>query len=229
MRNKTIAKLKSIVADSYQLTADHFSSTRSKVAASDFIWAASQIKEDDYILDAGCGNGRLLDYINNTADQYLGLDQSLSLVEIARKLHPNYIFKQLDLTSLDIPSQKFSLIFCSAVLSHIPDRKTRIQVLQNFLKSSRPDARLIISFWKMNGKYKNKVYINFFKKIIGQYKFPVKELVFPWKDNKGKNICLRYYHYFTKSSFTKELNLAGWKPDSIMDDKHNYWVIATKL
>ncbi|MCF7860478.1 class I SAM-dependent methyltransferase [Patescibacteria group bacterium] len=228
MDNKNLEKLKKIVLDSYELTAEHFSSTRSKIAAPDFIWASEQIKADDFVLDAGCGNGRLLDYIKNNPDRYLGIDQSSSLVDIAKNLHPGYSFKKTDLISLAIPSQKFSLIFCSAVLSHIPGRKDRIKALQNFLTVSSPGARLVISFWKMKGKYKNNIYLNFFKKIIGQYQFPLRELVFPWKDSKGKETCLRYYHYFTKKSFKQEILRAGWKIETEHDDRHNYWVIAVK-
>ncbi|MDD2681149.1 MAG: class I SAM-dependent methyltransferase [Patescibacteria group bacterium] len=228
MRDKTLAKLKGIVAESYQLTADHFSNTRSKIAASDFIWAASQIKESDDVLDAGCGNGRLLDYVKTSPDKYLGIDQSQALVERAQQLHPEYSFKSFDLTESDLPSQKFSLIFCSAVLSHIPGKRARIKVLQDLLSTGKTGSRLLISFWKMNGKYKNKIYLNFLKKIIGQHRFPVRELVFPWKNAQGEEICQRYYHSFTKSSFRKEISLAGWKIEEERDDKHNYWLMASK-
>jgi len=92
MNNKNLEKLKKIVLDSYELTAEHFSSTRSKVAAPDFIWASEQVKADDLVLDAGCGNGRLLDYVKLPVNQYLGLDQSISLIKIARELHKGHKF-----------------------------------------------------------------------------------------------------------------------------------------
>jgi trans-aconitate methyltransferase len=228
MKDKSLIKLKKIVAESYQLTAEHFSNTRSKMAASDFIWAADQIKIDDDILDAGCGNGRLLDYIKTSPQKYLGIDQSQTLIQIAWQLHPKYNFNNFNLLTETFPSQKFSLIFCSAVLSHIPGRRERIKVLQNLLMAGKSEVRLVISFWKMGDKYKNKIYLNIFKKIIGQYKFPLRELVFPWKNSQGEEVCQRYYHYFTKRSFKKEISLAGWKIDSEHDDKHNYWLIASK-
>jgi trans-aconitate methyltransferase len=228
MNNKSLTKLKKIVSESYQLTAEHFSNTRSKIAAPDFVWAASQVKVDDYVLDAGCGNGRLLDYIKTSPDKYLGIDQSQALVEIAQQLHPEYSFNNFDLQTATLPSQKFSLIFCSAVISHVPGVKERKKVLQSLLAAGKPKARLLISFWKMNDKHKNKIYLNLFKKIIGQYNFPLRELVFPWKNAQGEEVCQRYYHYFTKKSFQRELKLAGWQIETERDDKHNYWAVAVK-
>lgn len=224
MNNKSLEKLKKIVLDSYELTAEHFSSTRSKIAAPDFIWATKQIKENDFVLDAGCGNGRLLDYVKLPVNQYLGLDQSVSLIKIARDLHPGYKFTLGELTDKNnYPKEGFSLIFCSAVLSHIPGKAERQKVLKNFFEASQLNGRLLISFWKMNKTYKQKTRFS-----LRNFFLAERELVFPWKSAEGKQICLRYYHLFSKKSFKREIIKTGWKIETENDDVHNYWLIAVK-
>jgi len=224
MNNKNLEKLKKIVLDSYELTAEHFSSTRSKVAAPDFIWASEQVKADDLVLDSVCGNCCLLDYVKLPVNQYLGLDQSISLIKIARELHKGHKFTLGELSDKDnYPTNTFSLIFCSAVLSHIPGKKERQKVLKNFFDASKTDGRLLVSFWKMDKKYKQKTRFR-----LGSLLLSKRELIFPWKDASGKQICLRYYHLFSKRSFKREIVKAGWKIEQEKDDKYNYWLIAGK-
>ncbi|MBN2884988.1 class I SAM-dependent methyltransferase [Patescibacteria group bacterium] len=224
MNSKRLEELKKIVLDSYELTASHFSSTRSKVAALDFIWATEQVKETDFVLDAGCGNGRLLDYVKLPDNQYLGLDQSASLVKIAQELHSGYKFIQGELTNgSNYPSNKFSLIFCSSVLSHIPGKAERQKVLKNFFEASKSDGRLLISFWKIDKKYRQKRQFN-----LRNFFLDGRELVFPWKNSEGKQICLRYYHLFSKRDFKREIIKAGWNIEQENDDKYNFWLIASK-
>lgn len=223
------SELKKIVADSYEITAEHFNSTRSKIAAADFRWAAEQIGADDKVFDAGCGNGRLLDYARIAPANYLGLDQSCNLLSFAKDAHPAHRFESGDLSSLGfLDNHDFSLVFCSAVISHIPGRKERIGVLKSFYEISSPEARLVISFWKMKKKYRRQLLLNWWKKISGQSLYGWRDLVFPWKDRQGKEVSPRYYYCYRAGDFKKDIMAAGWKIKQIRDDRFNYWVIASK-
>lgn len=229
MRQERLNELKKIVANSYELTADHFNQTRSKIAAADFQWAASLINSTDKVFDTGCGNGRLLDYIKIQPENYLGLDQSQKLIDLACQQHSGYDFKQGELTNIDnFPEAFSSVIFCSAVISHIPGRESREAVLHSFLNLSQPDGRLIISFWKMGKKYRRQLRLNLWKKITGRHPYSWRDLIFPWKDSSGREISSRYYHCFSKRSFRREISAAGWKIESENDDKFNYWLVARK-
>lgn len=222
-------ELKKIVADSYELTAVQFDSTRSKIAAADFQWAANQIGTDDEIFDAGCGNGRLLDYITNRPEQYLGFDQSESLISLARQRHPAYQFLVGDLSDLSsLPSGRFSIIFCSAVISHLPGCRERRQLLRSFLRLSCPGGRLIINVWKLEGRYRQKLWRIWWLKLTGRHPYGWRDLIFPWKNSEGANVSSRYYHAFTRWGFRREIRQSGWRIESIRDDRFNYWLIAKK-
>lgn len=64
------------------------------------------VHEDDYILDAGCGWGRLIDLLPaRWRGQYLGVDLSFDFIDKARSLYPqrNILFVR---TTLDDPIVK---------------------------------------------------------------------------------------------------------------------------
>jgi SAM-dependent methyltransferase len=229
MKDKYLMALKNIVAVSYELTAEHFDATRSKVAAHDFLWAANQIGSDDKVFDAGCGNGRLLNYINIDPDNYLGFDQSSALIALAKKHHPLFNFLSGDLADLSTcPHDSFSIIFCSAAISHIPGRRERRAVLKALLALCAPNGHLIISFWKITGRNRRRLYMTWLKKIVGSHIYGWRDLIFPWKSAAGKEVVLRYYYAFSCLGFQREIRRAGWQIEAVRNDKFNYWVIARK-
>lgn len=230
MNENKLQQLKEIVASSYEVAAKHFAATRAKAPGLDFFWAMKQIKVTDSVLDAGCGNGRLLDWLNISANSYLGLDQSQALIEIARQEHPSYQFIVKDLTSVSsLPTDKFTIVFCSAVTGHIPGRNNRIKALKNLYYATTPGGRLIISYWKFRGKYRQQLYQTWLKKICGKHAYGWLDFVFPWKGDNGKEMARRYYHLFTHASFRREIKAAGWKITSDNNSGYNYWVIAEKV
>ena len=230
MKLKRKQELREIVNNSYNLTAAHFNATRSKMAAADFLWAAGKINKNDKVLDAGCGNGRLLDYIEVNKSHYLGLDNNSYLISEAQSRYPDYTFLKQDLHDLGyVDKEKFSRIFCSAVIIHIPSKEERHKLLTNFYKLSTVDAKLIISFWKMKGLSYNILKINNLFKSIA--KFNIKDwrdLTFYWRNQDGQATSLRYYHYFSRRELRKELEKAGWKIEEELNDRYNVWFVAVK-
>ena len=229
MKEKILAQLKRIVADSYEATAEHFAETRNKVPAPDFLWAVGKLRADDFVLDVGCGSGRLLGVLPIDTSRYLGIDQSAALLAIARREHVDYRFIAGDLTLAETwPENKYLAVFCSAVINHIPGRTERIKVLRSMLSAAKTGGRLIISYWKLEGKYRNKIWSMRLKRLFGLYAYGWNELVFPWKNNRGDKVALRYYHLFTRNGFKREIREAGWNIKEEYDSRYNYWLVAEK-
>ena len=131
MRNKDLQDLN---LNFYNRYGYDFSKTRSN------LWdGMKKIKEivndDDFVLDIGCGNGRIAPLFNK--DKYIGIDFSSSLLNDARIKNKEYIFIEKDIlkplwfTDLD----KFDVVLLIAIIHHIPSIKKRIQFFKDIKKN----------------------------------------------------------------------------------------------
>lgn len=102
------------------------------------------------ILDAGCGNGRLLTFLHqkNFSGAYLGVDLSKKLLEFAQKDFPQAQFRQVDIANF-CASQQFTGIFCIAVLHHFAEHQTQEKVLENFYQSLKPGGQIFLTNWNL--------------------------------------------------------------------------------
>lgn len=93
------------------------------------------------VLDAGCGPGNSTVVLAETfpGARITGLDQSVSMIERAKKDHPGLRFETGDL--LDLTGQ-YDLIFSNAVLQWIPDHETLLPFLMDHLN---PGGTLAVS------------------------------------------------------------------------------------
>ncbi len=97
------------------------------------------------ILDAGCGEGHLLQALHarEKNNHYAGIDVTAAALKKARKRCPFAMFKLDDITTLEQTRQKFDLIICTEVLEHVYEYRKAINALQRSLKE---DGQLIITF-----------------------------------------------------------------------------------
>lgn len=71
---------------------------------------ADLIKPNESVLDAGCGWGRLLELMpNDWRGDYLGVDLSPDLIDLARKENPTHSFIVADLRKIPAHSQTFNV------------------------------------------------------------------------------------------------------------------------
>jgi len=94
------------------------------------------IKEDDFILDLGCGSGFLEPFIRG---YYIGLDISK---ELLRKIKGNKLLG--DATRLPFKDRSFDWVFCITVLQDIKDK---VKVLREI---KRVGKRSVITIFKRN-------------------------------------------------------------------------------
>ena len=103
-------------------------------------------EEPKTLLDFGCGIGYSSSYISKLfpETQITGIDTDSFSIESCKKLNiPNSTFYNIDITTQDLPNNKYDLILSSCVMHHIPpeNRKT---VLEKLLNSLNKNGKLFI-------------------------------------------------------------------------------------
>jgi SAM-dependent methyltransferase len=133
----------------YNKIATQFSASRS------YIWPdlkpfLDDVPEKANVLDLGCGNGRLLLGLPKEID-YLGIDESESLLGKAKELHPSNNFLEGNITDEstwnNIP--KYDYIFCIAVIHHLPSHKEHLYLLKQIKKHLKPNGKVLITAWNL--------------------------------------------------------------------------------
>jgi 2-polyprenyl-3-methyl-5-hydroxy-6-metoxy-1,4-benzoquinol methylase len=216
-----------LVKRNYNEIAAAFDATRKKE-----IWPvirefAAEIKDGDKLLDAGCGNGRLLEVLKDKKITYLGIDNSAELIKAAKINFPESEFREADILDLNnVPESNFDHIFCLAVLQHIPSRELRVKFLKNLAARLKPAGNLIVSVWNLRQipKYRRMIWRNYWRLIFWRHKLEARDLIFPWKDSAGAVVSDRYYHAFTARELRRLGAAAGLKILEIKADKYNIWV-----
>ncbi len=132
----------------YNAIAESFSSTRR------FVWRGLEPLYNyalprEKVLDLGCGNGRLLQIFKEIDIDYIGVDSSEKLIEIAKKLYPNAKFQVADALHPPFPTNHFDKIYNIAVLHHIPSNQLRLEFLNEVKRVLKPDGLLILTVWDL--------------------------------------------------------------------------------
>ncbi len=205
----------------YNEIAYEFSATR-KTIWEEFADLNDYVREDDRVLDIGCGNGRLFGYLSGRIKNfsYAGLDISEKLIEIAQKnyldaLPQNKEFKVFDGINISYPENSFDVVFCLATLPHLPGEKLRLKFLENIRKSAKPGALLVITCWNLWQfkfiLFQLKMTANFIiDKIFGKGQYDLADFYIPWK-KQGVAPIYRYYHAFTQKELGSLLKKSGWE------------------
>ncbi len=216
MKKEIVEKLLKKVKKDYEATASEFSESRS------YLWEELKqfkkyVKDGDTVLDLGCGNGRLYEVFKDMSIQYVGADNSPSLIEEAKKKWPENEFVVADALDLPFEDGKFDIVFMVAILHHLPSEELRLKVLENIKRVLKDDGILIMTNWNLwQKKYltyvlKYTIFRLFMpdKKVddirIGDTEFG--DTFIPWK----KSGILRYYHAFRKSELKNLVKKSGLK------------------
>lgn len=120
-------------------------------SAGQFTWARELIaglalEGDEAVVDIGCGDGKVTALLAQKVPRgrVLGIDNALSMINLARRSYPgssypNLAFQVMDATRLDCPAQ-FDLAFSNAVLHWVKDHPA---VLKGVSRCLRPGGRLL--------------------------------------------------------------------------------------
>jgi tRNA (uracil-5-)-methyltransferase TRM9 len=105
----------------------------------------------DYLLDVGCGDGRLGRFLlaRRAIRWYTGVDFSAELLAAAQAItmgdfHQRDISRPGSLYGLG----SFDAVACLAVMQHLPGRQARLDLLTEMKVALHPGGRIIISNWQ---------------------------------------------------------------------------------
>jgi len=86
----------------------------------------------DKVLELGCGNGRDAQYIISKIgnNNYIGLDASLGLIELAKQKIPEAEFHLKDIRDISFGADGFGIIFIFATLLHV-NRQEMEKIIQS--------------------------------------------------------------------------------------------------
>lgn len=159
------------------------------------------IKENDRVLDIGCGNGELAFDISKKAQKIVAVDIDPKKISVAEKKYigPNISYRVADATK-DLDTEKFDIVILSNVLEHIEKRV-------DFLKGIKPLAnKFLIRVPMLSRDW------------IPLYK---KELDVEWR------LDLTHFTEFTKESFYKETEEAGYIIDLLNVQFGEIWAVLS--
>lgn len=187
--------------------AEEFYQTRKKYS-SETEEMKTYIKENEKVLDLGCGTGRLYEIFKNKGVDYTGIDFSEELIKIAKEKYGDR-FVVGDILSLLFLEESFDSVWSIAVLHHIPTKELRKRALGEIKRVLKPNGRIIVTCWKLKSFFRKDVFTPF----------------------HGKK---RYYHIFTKRELEKLFKESGFKIEESKflkrnNKKTNILIVARRL
>lgn len=237
MKRKYAQKIVEDTKRNYNLIAEDFSRTRSKLWPElDFL--AGHVKDGDRVLDLGCGNGRLTVLFKDKNIEYIGVDISEKLIEIAKDKFSIYNFQftispkfmVADGLNLPFPDNYFDKVFSIAVLHHLPSKKLRAKFVKEAHRVLKKNGYAFFTVWNLWQKTGFSAYLkNFILKIFGLSKLDFGDVFITW----GKK-ANRYFHAFTKGElknlFAKNNFIVKKVGKLFRKSKkdYNYFIIAKK-
>lgn len=194
--------------EDYNLNAERFSRAREQT------WIEMRFLFDNYlipkerVLDLGCGNGRFFEIFKEKNVDYVGIDGSEKLIEIAQKRYSEAKFQIGNALNLPFPNNYFDKVYSIAVLHHIPSKKLRNQFLKEAKRVLKKSGLLILTVWNLWQKRRTRKLIPTFTilKILGKSKLDFKDILMDWE---GIENC--YFHCFTKRELQKIVKKTSFK------------------
>lgn len=185
--------------ETYNYIANEFSETRAYVwqCVKDFVKIINNSfnKDNSYILEIGCGNGKNIEYIikninniNNTDNnhQIIGIDNCENFIEICRKKNLDTIHANSN--SIPFPNNSFDFILCIAMFHHLLTTEEQNQTFREILRVMKNNSYGILTCWSTIQPEKS------------NFKFIEGINIVPWKGRKNIN-KIRYYFVYSEKMF----------------------------
>ncbi len=191
----------------YNFVSMGFSSSRKKPWREIGFLFDDLIKKGDRVLDIGCGNGRFYGNIAPLAD-YVGVDRSKELINIARKMNPEGDFRVADALNLPFTDEEFDKIYAIALFHHIPSeyfRRKFLKEIHRTLKSGGITVITVWDIWEKSARRKD-VIRQSISNFLRLSNLDIGDVFLEWQ---GLNNF--YFHCFSLRGLTRRLKKAGFK------------------
>ncbi len=207
MKQKYANEILKMSHGGYENIAKDFASTR-KVFWEELSFLGDYIKDNDKILDLGCGNGRFLEVIGKKNIDYTGIDSSESFIKAAKNTYGNIgHFVHGDALRLPFKDNEFDVVVSFGVLHHIPSKKLRKQFLREASRVLKKEGLLILTVWNLWNKRLTPVIKKFaMDKLLLRSRLDFKDVFLPF----GKKQNARYLHAFTERELTRLIKKSGF-------------------
>lgn len=206
MRKKDAQKILTENRESYNKMAQEFSASRAKFWE-ELEFLAEHAAPGMNVLDIGCGNGRFYPLMKDRGVEYTGVDNSLGLLEEARRAFPNTAFVEGDATLLPFPDRSFDIAYSFATLHHVPSRALREKFIQEAARVLKPGSTFVLSVWELwTPKYFGKLLRDAVRGLLGLTSLDIGDVMLTFGKAKHK----RYLHAFTASELEALLEKNGF-------------------
>lgn len=201
------------VTKTYDEISKEFSDSRA-FAGKEFEEFRGYLQPGQRILDLGCGNGRLLQFMEKEAASwnrptfyYVGVDTSKNLLSEAKRKYPHHVFKTGDMIRIPMKDKTVDVLFCIRAFHHLPTRKSRLKGLKEMKRVLKPHGVLILTVWDLwQRKYWRQLAKALVRSIVTFGAYAAGDTFIPW----GKEKKPRYYHAFTMKELRKLFGESGW-------------------
>ncbi|MFA6533666.1 MAG: class I SAM-dependent methyltransferase [Patescibacteria group bacterium] len=224
---------------SYDAIAEKFSHTRHKPWPIMEKLVGQFVKAGQRVLDAGCGNGRLYQILKDKQVDYLGVDNSEKLIELTKTTGGRFQVKDMldlafnqEFSAKGGPASGWDIVFCLAVLNHLPSEELRLKAMRNLAAALKPGGRLIMTNWNLWRLARGKKTVwsavvrspetgvrrkvsSFWTLDFGLGTF--KDVITYFQDNTGKHPL--YYRAFTLRELKRLARLAGLEVEAAYYEK----------
>jgi ubiquinone/menaquinone biosynthesis C-methylase UbiE len=119
----------------------HSKHSTNKQGFASWLFDKYSFKNDNHILELGCGNGgqweNRIDSIPNGCTLILS-DFSSGMVDIVREKYSkqnNVSFKQIDIQSIPLPDETIDIVIANHMLYHVPDLSKALSEVKRVLKT----------------------------------------------------------------------------------------------
>jgi len=195
MNNKYAKKILDKTVLDYNSIADKYSRVREKDWKEFGFLFDKYLSSEDKVLDLGCGNGRFYPALKKA--DYLGIDVSSKLIEIAKSNYPEVKFEVFAIES--ISDKSFDKIYSIAVLHHIPSHKLRLEFLKEIKRALKNNGYLILTVWNLKEKVKKRGFLDWLRLDRG-------DVFLPWYGSKDT-----YFHCFNLEELVQLGKEAGFE------------------